>query len=77
MRLAGLALLASLPGRAVIDHTLELPRMVVRILRRTPDAGDAELTATTHDVVVRTINPAPRVATAHLDAPAGWPRHIE
>jgi hypothetical protein len=44
--------------------------MIARIPRGTPNAGDAELAATTLRVLVRTINPAPCVATAQLDTPA-------
>jgi hypothetical protein len=44
--------------------------MIARIPRGTPNAGDAELAATTLRIVVGAINPAPGVATAHLDTPA-------
>ena len=44
--------------------------MIARIPRGTPNTGDAKLAATTLRIVVRTINPAPGVATAHLDTPA-------
>ena len=44
--------------------------MVIRILRSTPDAGNAEYSAATLNVAVWTVDSSPSVAAAYLNAPA-------
>jgi hypothetical protein len=54
---------------AAIDNTPQCATMIARILRRTPDAGDTKLATATLRVVVRTINPPPRMTATDFDAP--------
>jgi len=55
--------------RAVVDYAQDLSRKVAGVLRRAPDARDAELAAPTITVVVGTEDLSPRVAAADFDAP--------
>jgi len=55
---------------AVIHDAPQGARVVARIFRRAPYAGDAELAAATFFIVVRAIHPPPSVAAADFDAPA-------
>jgi len=51
-------------GDAIIDNASKLPCMVTGILRRTPDARDAEFSATALHIVVGAIHLAPGMAAA-------------
>jgi hypothetical protein len=55
--------------RAVIDHAPDLPAVVAGVLRRAPDAGDAEFSATASLIVVGAIHLSPCVGTSSLDSP--------
>ncbi|BAP88015.1 1,4-alpha-glucan branching enzyme GlgB [Burkholderiales bacterium GJ-E10] len=64
---------------AVVHDSPQGARMVARILRRAPYAGDAELAAATFLIVVRTINAPPSVTATDFDAPTvrfGMPKRF-
>jgi enoyl-CoA hydratase/carnithine racemase len=53
--------------------------MILRVLRRTPDARDAKLSAATIGIVVGTVHATPCVAATNFDAPAarfGMPESV-
>jgi hypothetical protein len=55
---------------AFVDDTRDRTRMVERVFRGAPDAGDAKLAATAIGAVIRAVNPAPCMAAANFDTPA-------
>src|SRR5690606_14919290 len=59
----------SVPG-AVVHDTAQGPRVVARVFRRAPYAGDAELATAAFRIVERAIDPPPGMMAAHLDAPS-------
>jgi len=55
---------------AVVHDAPQGASMVAGVLRCAPHAGDAELAAAAFLIVIRAINPSPRVAAADFNAPA-------
>ena len=71
MLLLGDAVILAPPAMrgAVVHDSPQGAGMITWILRRAPNAGDAELAAATFFIVVRAINPPPGVAASDFDAP--------
>jgi hypothetical protein len=54
---------------AVIYYAFDRPRMIDRIFRRTPDAGDTKIATAASDLIEWTVHPSPRMASAFFNAP--------